>query len=324
MILLVTGTKSRHADLVEAELQSIDCGYCRLNVDRFLRDYKLWWSNSSDGELTNTASGEVLPLGEVRAVWWYDFPEPSVTGLGIDRRFVDWAKYETRNGLLWVLTSLDAWYMSRPEAIDAASLKTTQMRAAAGVGFTVPATLISNDASQIRRFIQDQDPVVFKTIAPLSRERGMKTKAILTTMVREADIDNDAIAVKMNLFQAFIKKEHDIRATVVDDEVFAVRIDSQGSGRTAVDWRRYDVANTPHTQIDLPIKVQHQCVRLTKRLGLNFGAIDFAMSENEELVFLEVNPVGLWLWLEGLTGIPVSRAIATKLVQKSIARCDTE
>ena len=317
MILLVTQTDSKHADLVAHEIESLGKSYFRLNVDGFLQHYALRWRSYEDGELHERATGRVLNLGEVNAVWWYDFPEPSMRGLGIDRQFVDWARYETRNGLLWVLASLDAWYMSRPEAIDAASLKTLQIRAATDVGLKVPPTVISNDPSYVRSFVRDQAPTAFKTIAPLSRERGIKTKAILTTLVTESDIEKEPISVKLNLFQKFIRKRYDVRVIIIDDEVFSVRIDSQRSARTTVDWRRYDIANTPHTRIDLPPDISRRCVRLTKMLGLNYGAIDLVLSDDGQFFFLEINPVGLWLWLEGLTGVPVSKTIAKTLVWNS-------
>ena len=53
--------------------------------------------------------------------------------------------------------------------------------------------------------------------------------------------------------------------------------------------------------------------RLHARLGLAYGAYDLIVDRTGELVFLEVNPGGQWLWLEEATGVPISRAVATLL-----------
>ncbi len=50
--------------------------------------------------------------------------------------------------------------------------------------------------------------------------------------------------------------------------------------------------------------------RFMKAAGLLYGAIDFIMTPRGELVFLEVNPAGQYLWIEKLTGLPISAAIA--------------
>jgi glutathione synthase/RimK-type ligase-like ATP-grasp enzyme len=47
-----------------------------------------------------------------------------------------------------------------------------------------------------------------------------------------------------------------------------------------------------------------------KRLGLEFGALDFIVTETGVWYFLEVNPSGQWLWIEDLTGLPIADSIA--------------
>ncbi|MGB2987480.1 MAG: hypothetical protein WBE26_16575, partial [Phycisphaerae bacterium] len=279
----------------------------------------LEWNTESKGSLEDREKGERVSLSNVRAVWWFDFPEPRVSGLDIEPEHIEWAKYETRNGLRWILTSLDACYMSHPDAIDAASLKTVQLQTARELGLRIPRTIISNMAGGVRQFVERRRQVVFKTISPLSRERSRKSRAILTTLVDASAIDDRALGVKLNMFQEFVSKVFDVRTTVVGDTTFSARIESQASEQTSVDWRRYDIANTPHFPHELPFDVSRRCIALTKRLNLRYGAIDFAVTSEGEYFFLEINPVGLWLWLEGLTGQPISHAIARELIAMSQA-----
>ena len=57
--------------------------------------------------------------------------------------------------------------------------------------------------------------------------------------------------------------------------------------------------------------------QLVGRLGLNFGAVDLIETPDGELVFLEVNPNGQWLWIERITGAPMCQAMARLLTGHS-------
>jgi len=52
---------------------------------------------------------------------------------------------------------------------------------------------------------------------------------------------------------------------------------------------------------------------LVEKLGLVFGCIDMIVTPRGEFIFLEINPNGQWLWIEELTGLPISEAIANTL-----------
>jgi len=54
---------------------------------------------------------------------------------------------------------------------------------------------------------------------------------------------------------------------------------------------------------------------LLEKFQLNFGAIDMVLTPNDEYVFLELNPNGQWLWLEHLTGLPISEEMAKLLIK---------
>ena len=45
-------------------------------------------------------------------------------------------------------------------------------------------------------------------------------------------------------------------------------------------------------------------------LGLVFGTVDLKLANSGEHVFLEVNPQGQFLYIEILTGLPISNALA--------------
>jgi hypothetical protein len=99
---------------------------------------------------------------------------------------------------------------------------------------------------------------------------------------------------------------------VIGDECFPVAIEP-ASPEAAVDFRRAQVFDLRHRAVQLPASLRDACVDLVRHLGLRFGAIDLVETYSGDYVFLEVNPNGQWLWLEWMTGLPLTAAIADLL-----------
>ena len=57
-----------------------------------------------------------------------------------------------------------------------------------------------------------------------------------------------------------------------------------------------------------------------KRASLAYGAFDFVVTRDGDVVFLECNPGGQWLWLEKATNLPISQAVADLLAQSGLAK----
>ena len=114
------------------------------------------------------------------------------------------------------------------------------------------------------------------------------------------------------IFQEHVQAEIDLRVTIVGDLVFAAEI---ASGETAyrVDYRMTmdKAAMRPH---ELPEALQAQLLAFMGELGLIYGAIDLRLTPTGDYVFLEVNPAGQWLFIEERTGLPITEAVAARLI----------
>ncbi|MFM9073679.1 MAG: hypothetical protein ACKOOC_09800, partial [Cyanobium sp.] len=51
-------------------------------------------------------------------------------------------------------------------------------------------------------------------------------------------------------------------------------------------------------EVELPEQVRSACIGLMHELGLVFGYIDLIVTKDQEYVFLEVNQMGQFLWVE--------------------------
>ena len=101
-----------------------------------------------------------------------------------------------------------------------------------------------------------------------------------------------------------------MRITVVGEEMFAVRVLSQGSG-IAGDWRTFQSNELEYHDVVLSDGIADRCKLLTRRLGLSFAAIDLVETP-QGIFFIEINPTGEWGWLSTRER-PIDHAIASWL-----------
>ena len=73
--------------------------------------------------------------------------------------------------------------------------------------------------------------------------------------------------------QEYINKKYEVRYTVVGNQHLACKIDSQMSQRANIDWRRYDLKNTPHYAIDIPSEIVSVVILLSNIAPTTPGAL---------------------------------------------------
>ena len=94
--------------------------------------------------------------------------------------------------------------------------------------------------------------------------------------------------------------------------MFACRIEARPGDLTADDYR-FDTHNLKHTACVCP-DLHDRMHAYMRKLQLNFACFDFIVPLEGEAIFLEANANGQWLWVENLTGLKISEAIAIELL----------
>lgn len=213
--------------------------------------------------------------------------------------------------------------MNTTEANMLASSKVVQLSEAEKAGLQIPCSCAAGAANHVENFLLDKKPsgkLCMKAIEAIHlREPDGKVYAHYTNLVEQLTPDEVYSLKKCPIIlQEYIDKEIEVRATVVGDKIFAASIDtSNANAKAKVDWRHYDWAQTPYYQYALPKQIQDNIIQLMRNLGLTFGAIDLIKTPDGQYYFLEVNAQGQWLWIEDLTGLPISSHIAKWLVERS-------
>jgi glutathione synthase/RimK-type ligase-like ATP-grasp enzyme len=316
VILLVSNKEDFTADRVVAELDRRGACFARLNTEDFPTSIRCQYRLGVEGLTAwfNLGHGRWVDIREVAAVW-YRRPEPS----RIDSRIppgvaLELARRESVAAMRGLLALADgAYWVNRPDANRAAEHRPAQLAIAAQEGLRTPETLVTNDPHEVARFQASVGgPTVVKTVGP-AFVNPISRKQIFTSVVGPEHLGFiKDIAFAPVLLQEYIPKRLELRVTIVGKRVLTAAIDSQSSPVTRDDWRR-DVFDAPHHVYALPDDVSDQCLRLARRFGLVFAALDLILTPDGEYVFLDLNPNGEWDWVEAMTGLPVAAAVADVL-----------
>jgi hypothetical protein len=319
MILILTGATDPHAEYVGEALQERGAEVTRFDPGRFPTQAAITIAYGTGGAaaLTLQLDDLSIDLSSVDAVW-YRRPKAPVPHPELhDEPTRAYAAEECKRFVEDVWESLDCrWLPARPAVIHRAAHKASQLGVAAALGFELPPTLVTNSPEQFREFYrQHHGNIVSKVASPAFQRTLGDTFCRYTEVVSRRDVAYaPSIRFAPVIFQAYVPKRLELRVTVVGDRVFAAEIHSQAANHTRHDWRRYDLSQTPHRPHDLPSDVEERCVRLVAALGLSYGAIDLVLTPDGRYVFLEINPNGQYLWIERVTGLPITDAICDVLI----------
>lgn len=251
-------------------------------------------------------------LAGLRSVWYrsptaFRFPAEMSS---VERRH---SEREARLGLGGVLASLPVPIINNPGREADASYKPAQLVTARRCGLSVPATVITNDPDVVRGFSTGRRTVIKVLGANVVYEDGARKFAATHVLTADDLSDLRGLELTNHLIQEWVDKDHEARVVVVGDRMFAVAIEA-GSEATFVDWRvDYDVLS--YRVITVPITVAAGISAYLAAFGISYAAFDFVITPGREWVFLEANPGGQFGWLQAMTGLPISSALAEFLAK---------
>jgi len=328
MILIISEACDNHVPYVTRRLDSLGAAYHWFDPARFPAESEVRIIYDRFG-LTHKLlrdRGREIDLSAVTAVW---HRRPGLPGAAAEVRGEaqrQWVSDESGHCLAGLWETMDCrWIPGKPRDIAAGQDKVKQLVLAAELGFHVPRTLITNSPEGFLEFYREcggrmVTKVMWRGLMCLDGER----RIAYTHLVRRRDAARyRAMRYAPVILQEYVPKKLELRITVVGSRVFAAQIDSQASRRTKHDWRHYDNERATYASHALPAAAEALCARLVRSLGLEFGAIDMVLTPSGEYIFLEINPSGQWGWIEDLTGLPISSAIAELLMHGAGAPATT-
>ena len=271
------------------------------------------------------ASG-TLDAKEIGSVWFRrpQWPSHFINAAPSDIQFLrdEWSKTQKNIYALADHLTSTLW-INNPSAAYTAENKLVQLQIAQKNGLDLPDTLVSNNPSEIRKFITKHKNVIYKPFLLPAWEvesSGRMYTFWVKIIDNHMDIDDESLSLCPGIYQEYIGKSCDLRVTVIGDRFFTTKVLSS-SGNALVDWRSNSIAEQINIEIyKLPIEVEERLKLLMRDLGVVFGCIDLVHGIDDKYYFLEINQGGQFLFKEKLVeSLPLLQALSAMIAQ---GRCD--
>ena len=283
--------------VLTAALESgVSCSF--LDLDEFLLEGTLCFDSERPNGTRLAVGDVVLELGQFSGTYCRlltpSFQEMDSGGS---------RKAEALASALHVaLLSLPGLVVNRPLAGWENSSKLTQLRLLTEAGFRAPTSLVTTRTQDLIGLRSGIPELIYKSA---SAQRSIVDMLGDNTLLRIP-----ALAYCPVLFQEAIAGP-DIRAHVVGDEIYCVRIESN-----QVDYR-YAASRGGERRLtrfeDLPPELAERCVAFAAARGLNVAGFDFKIAESGEYFCLEMNPSPAFPFFDGCLGGQIADAIVRLL-----------
>lgn len=326
MILIFTNKADAHPTNVIKHLISWGVPVFRLNTECLLSDYEFsWWCNKNDCDfhIKNRHTQSELYGHQITAIWDRRPFEPEKLLIQSEDEKTNKFMLEEAIGFLQFLRfylrdiySIGSIVEDRP-----AASKMLQLSIAKKLGAKIPDTVFSNTKSAFIPMLQRHNEISLK---PIGADGFFTNDDMEYVFYSRKAISNEILAQPNEAFnqtacflQNYVKKKHELRITVCNQDIVACKIDSQilDDDKGKIDWRQGYDYGLKQEIVDIPYEIKVFCTTFLKKMRLNFGCFDFIVTPNDEYVFLECNPNGQWLWIELATGYDISKIVAKNLAK---------
>jgi len=323
-ILLIGLEEDAHTQEVQKQIKSLDSEVKVVLFNPHSDGHFIEITAGNVSELSPgcviVVNGERIPAKSIKSVWYYLKPPmpPPDQLQDLQGQFArDFADKE------WgmVLRSLRSYlsharWLNPMAGAQLLNCKPYQLRLAQQVGLTVPKTCITNNPVAVEKIFDEvhHGRVIFKTMSPLFVPPD--NVVFTTEITKEFPSKSRATMAQCPaIYQELVERKSDLRITVVGRAVFPVRISSQSLAekRDRLDWRRHQDKDELFSEAQISESFKKRLLDFHEKAGLVYGAYDF-LERGDDVIFLECNSGGAWLWLEHAVGLKVSEHIARYLL----------
>lgn len=245
-------------------------------------------------------------IDHIDVIWWRRFyVDAQISSEVTDPDARDLIVRDSRAAFLGaLLAEFEGRWVNEPDATRRAEMKPLQLAAARRAGLTVPRTLISQDPSAIRQFVADVGAAVAKPVM------GTPNAQIYTGVIEPAMLRHDRqLALCPAIYQEYVPGKHHLRVCCFGERCHSAVITS-----SEVDWRGGPFEAQP-TQT--PPETERALREVLDSMNLRMGIVDMKLSDDGQPVWLELNPQGQFLFLEGLCDMQLPRRFGEFLVNEA-------
>lgn len=193
-------------------------------------------------------------------------------------------------------------WINNPKNARSAESKFGQLLFAKRAGLAIPDTLMTAAPDQIRDFARRHDTVVVKPFGVFAwRYADHRARYALASKVQASMLIDSSDAALSNtpaIYQTVVAKKSDLRVVVVGTEVHAYNVTQPGTPDFDSRFSMADPARSSIEPYDLSTLQKTRILEMMAALGIEMASADFGVAQDDEIVFLDLNPAGAWLFLE--------------------------
>lgn len=294
-------------------LINLNVPFARLNSDEHEGVELLVESNETGTSCTIRTNTHTFSLSEVTAYWYRrgGVPQFKIPALSVDKAFEEKISVKIKEYLdleSRILYEFLHDYLDKvPNKIgsrDKAGVnKLIVLQKAQELGLKTPKWSVSMKTSDTKDFIDRAGGKVitkgiWESLIASTPTSGYSTYTELISMQKMNDFPSKHFP---SMLQENVVKKYEVRTFYLLGRIWSMAIFSQNDPQTTIDFRKYnDEKPNRNVPFKLPDDVEQKLTKLMDFLELETGSIDFLVDENDEFIFLEVNPVGQF----GMTSSP--------------------
>ena len=290
-VLIVSNSDDAHATAVHHRLMERSIRVHRLDSDTFTSGQHVW-SVCSDTDHRQDSSWLVPGVDIV----WYRkvvFPEAA----DAVQSFI----IQETQGLFDSILSgyRDCRWVNPRDRLAEAKPKIAQLQRARSIGFRIPDTIVTTDVDALKEFAaRHNEDIVAKPIRA-QVVGSASAAAVIGTRRLPSEYFEAAVKFSPCYAQERLLLKSEIRVIVFGDQLHPFRLTAK---ERVDDLKQLRLGQIDHQPCELGESISQKIRLLMSFYGLEFGAIDLAVVDDGEPVFLELNPNGQWLWLQYMTG----------------------
>jgi len=237
------------------------------------------------------------------------FRKPALENLDgvFDTKYHSYVHKETYSVIEGLVEAFDGTVLTKPSIMRKANNKVYQASLVEKAGFITPNMAITNSPNELEGFTKRQGIIKPVAIGDITTN---STKEFVQTNKIDPIFETDIFKYSPSYLQDYIEKDYEVRITIIDGNVFPVKIISENN----VDWRKPN-NNVTYEVYSINDDIKHKCLHFMELCDMKFGCFDFIIKA-DVWYFLEMNANGQWAWLEFETGLKISDAIIDYLTSE--------
>ncbi|MFZ2901149.1 MAG: hypothetical protein WA004_21140 [Saprospiraceae bacterium] len=287
------------------KVHGVKCHFVGTNAT--VKNGGLIWRSGKEylGKL-KSYEGEWFNVSDLDLIWWRRVNQPQVeTDLIQDEVSKEIVTNEWKSSILGiVLDKFKGVWINKPHTDLYGGNKLLHLNAADSVGLRIPNTLISQDYNSILDFCQEMGGEVI-----VKKLLGTSLKPLVTLKLRYEDLKKSKNSIELcpAIYQEIVGGNNHLRVNCFGENVHSILIEAN-----RLDWRR-DLS-VPFKKHKLDRNTEAKLIKLLNILDLRMGIMDLKYNEEGEIVWLEINTQGQFLFGEALSGYDLTNAFSEFLI----------